>query len=68
MGTKADVRQRLWFYGFTLSPSGLDAEGGFGDAWESCSGRVIAIEDDSLARGRADRVERKTLHNHCVYA
>jgi hypothetical protein len=28
----------------------------------------IDIEDDSLARGRADRVERKTLPSQRVYA
>jgi hypothetical protein len=33
------------------------------------SGRIdIDIEGDSLARGRADRVERKTLRNQRVYA
>jgi hypothetical protein len=28
----------------------------------------IGIEGDSLARGRADRVERKALRNQRVYA
>ena len=42
--------------------------------WKYCLGRVkgdlgfIDIEGDSLARGRADRVERKTLRNQRVYA